>query len=120
MAGARETTPQGVTQITLRYFDACPNRRLAEERVLAVVAELGADRFELVHERIETPEDAARVGFRGSPTVLVDGRDPFPATGGVGLACRVYRTEAGVEGAPDVAALRRALAGRPIGQGPAG
>ncbi len=38
--------------------------------------------------------------FRGSPTVLVDGWDPFldPASP-VGLSCRVYRTEDGVTGA---------------------
>lgn len=45
--------------------------------------------------------------FRGSPTVLVDGRDPF-ADGGeaFGLACRVYPTEEGPAGSPTVAQLR--------------
>ena len=113
-----EAMPPPVTTITLRYFEGCPHWRLAEDRVRAVVAELGGGGFELTRERIETPEDAARVGFGGSPTVLVDGRDPFPAAGAVGLACRVYRTEAGVEGPPSVASLRRALAGRPIEQDP--
>jgi hypothetical protein len=28
-------------------------------------------------ERVTTPENARRVGFRGSPTVLIDGEDPF-------------------------------------------
>jgi hypothetical protein len=41
-------------------------------------------------ERVETHEEAVRLGFRGSPTILVDGRDPFAdGRGDLGLACRV-------------------------------
>ena len=54
--------------------------------------------------------EAERLGFRGSPTILLDGRDPFAATGDpVGLSCRVYRNEEGLEGAPSLARLRAAL-----------
>jgi hypothetical protein len=51
------------------------------------------------------------VGFRGSPTVLVDGRDPFlDRDSPVGrLACRVDRTEDGLAGAPTVDQLVAAL-----------
>lgn len=95
--------------ITLRYFDGCPNWRTAEERIARVLAELPAVEARLLRERVETPEDAERLGFRGSPTVLIDGHDPFPA-GTIGLSCRVYRTERGVEGSPSLQQLRRALA----------
>ena len=49
--------------------------------------------------------------MRGSPTLLIDGRDPFAVPGaGPALACRLYETEDGrLYGAPTVAALRRAL-----------
>jgi hypothetical protein len=54
----------------------------------------------------------SRIGFSGSPTVLVDGRDPFAAgSARAGLTCRRYRTERGVEGAPSVAQLRAVIAG---------
>ncbi len=59
------------------------------ERTLSLVREvLGrldpAARVEVVHVR--TAEDAARLGFRGSPTVLVDGADIDPRPpAGVGL-----------------------------------
>jgi hypothetical protein len=99
-----------MTTITLRYFAACPNWRIAERRLRDVLGELGAADVDLVHERVESPDDAARLGFRGSPTILVDGRDPFPGGGDVGLSCRVYRTEAGTEGAPSLEQLRAALA----------
>ena len=59
------------------------------------------------HELIESPEHATRVGFHGSPTILVDGRDPF-ATGAEphGMTCRVYVTDEGRQGAPTKSQLR--------------
>jgi hypothetical protein len=43
--------------------------------------------------------------LRGSPTVLVNGQDPFlDRESAVELSCRVYRTEDGLSGSP--AALR--------------
>ncbi|MBA3621244.1 MAG: thioredoxin family protein [Euzebyales bacterium] len=93
--------------VTLLYFEGCPNWKVADERVSALSDELG-----LAVERrlIETPEEAEAVGFRGSPTILVDGRDPF-ATGdeSAGLACRIYQTPEGPQGAPTAEQLRVAL-----------
>jgi hypothetical protein len=50
--------------------------------------------------------------MHGSPTLLVDGTDPFAAPGEApSLSCRLYRDAAGrTSGAPTVGALRRALA----------
>lgn len=95
--------------ITLRYFEDCPNWRIAESRLQTVLEETRAGEVELVRERVESHEDAERLGFQGSPTILIDGRDPFPAGGDVGLSCRVYRTEAGTEGAPSLEQLRAAV-----------
>jgi hypothetical protein len=54
-------------------------------------------------QRVDTPEQAERMGFRGSPTILIDGRDPWASAElAVGLACRIYQTEAGPDGAPSV------------------
>ena len=62
-------------------------------------------------QEIADAEDAARVGFAGSPTVLVDGIDPFDRPGaGAGFACRLYRTGSGNEGAPSLDQLCVALA----------
>jgi hypothetical protein len=55
---------------------------------------------------VGTPEEAEAGPFRGSPTVLVNGRDPFADTDSpVGFSCRVYRTEGGLAGAPTVEQL---------------
>jgi hypothetical protein len=56
-------------------------------------------------------EEALRLGFRGSPTILLDGQDPFADQDApVGLACRLYATEGGLQGAPTIDQLRAALA----------
>lgn len=94
--------------VTLLYFDGCPSWTLADERL----AEIAAERPDLVvrRQQVTTPEDAARLGFRGSPSIHVDGVDVFADTGGgTGLACRLYPTPAGLAGAPSVDQLRAAL-----------
>ncbi|MGE3795507.1 MAG: thioredoxin family protein [Dehalococcoidia bacterium] len=97
-------------QITLRYFDGCPNWRTAQERLRAALADAGAADAAIGLERVETHEEAVRLGFRGSPTVLIDGRDPFAdERADVGLACRVYATPEGFQGAPTLDQLRAAL-----------
>lgn len=96
--------------ITLLYFDDCPNWKIADER-LAVIA---ADRPDLRVSRrlVETLEEAERVGFHGSPSILVDGVDVFAEPdAGVGMSCRVFHTPDGLAGAPTVEQLRAALDG---------
>ena len=38
-------------QITLRYFDGCPNWRLAEARVREALAAVGASEIEITYQR---------------------------------------------------------------------
>lgn len=96
--------------IALLYFDDCPHWKIAAERLAAIAAE----RPDLTVSRhlVDTIEEAERVGFHGSPSILVDGVDVFAEPdAGVGLSCRVYRTPDGPAGAPSVEQLREALAG---------
>jgi glutaredoxin len=99
-------------RITVQYFDGCPHWKLADRRLANVLQGLDGDKFTLEYQLIESPEMAERVGFRGSPTILIDGRDPF-ATGAepIGMSCRVFRTENGVQGAPTEKQLREVLEG---------
>ncbi|NMM22057.1 MAG: thioredoxin family protein [Phycicoccus sp.] len=95
--------------ITLLYFDDCPNWRVTDERLAAIAAER-AD-LKVTRHLVDTPEEAERVGFHGSPSILVDGVDLFAEPdAGVGLSCRVYRTPQGLAGAPTMEQLRAALA----------
>jgi glutaredoxin len=99
-------------KITVQYFDGCPHWKLADRRLADVLRGLEGDTFTVEYQLIESPEMAERVGFRGSPTILIDGRDPF-ATGAepVGMSCRVFHTEDGAKGAPTEAQLRQVLEG---------
>ncbi len=96
-------------KITLQYFDGCPNWQIADERLRRVVARLGLE-ADVEHQLVETQEQAEALGFRGSPTVLVNGADPFGVPDApVGLSCRIYHTEDGRTEAPSEQQLERAL-----------
>src|SRR3546814_2402303 len=61
-------------KLELLYFDDCPNWKIAAQRLNAVATRRGL----LVERRlVATAEQADAARFRGSPTILVDGRDPF-------------------------------------------
>ncbi|WP_024286176.1 hypothetical protein [Cellulomonas sp. KRMCY2] len=92
--------------ITLQYFDGCPSWRVTDARLHEALAAVGRPDTEIEHVLVSTPEEAEAIQFRGSPTVLVDGRDPFAdADALVGLACRLYRTAQGLAGSPTVEQL---------------
>jgi hypothetical protein len=96
--------------ITLLYFDGCPNWTLARDRLEAAVRRAGLDERSLRYRDVATPEEAEAAGFLGSPTILIDGRDPFGGQSApVGFACRLYPTPAGPEGAPTVEQLLAVL-----------
>ena len=96
--------------VRLLYFDDCPNWRMADARLAEALASVGGDPEAVTYEQVTTPERATELGFRGSPTILVNGRDPFAQPEDpVGLSCRIYRTESGTEHSPTVEELRRVL-----------
>jgi hypothetical protein len=97
-------------KLTIQYFDGCPHWKLADQRLRSVLRNLSRSDVKLEYQRIDSPQTAERVGFHGSPTILDDGRDPFSTgTEPIGMTCRVYRTEEGVQGAPTETQLRMLL-----------
>jgi hypothetical protein len=97
-------------RVELLYFDDCPNWRFAEALVNKALRLVNRSDVSVVRRRVETEEQAVQLGFVGSPTVLVDGRDPF-STGGqpVGLVCRVFSGSEGLKGAPSLDQLVEVL-----------
>ena len=94
--------------ITLLFFEDCSNWKDAEAR-LTVLATERPD-ITVTHQLVETPEQAERVGFIGSPSIQVDGVDVFAEPGArVGLTCRRYPTPDGYQGAPTLEQLRAVL-----------
>ena len=97
-------------RVSLLYFDGCPSWRLADERLREALAQAGRTDVSVEFCRVTTAEEAVDVGFGGSPTVLVDGRDPFAEPDSpIGLSCRVYRSGNGLAGSPTVAQLLAVL-----------
>ena len=73
--------------------------------------ELGLDPGAVTERAVESEEEAARLGFPGSPTVLIDGCDAVDASGApAALTCRLYRRRDGSPSPlPDTEDLRGAL-----------
>ncbi|GAA1221949.1 hypothetical protein GCM10009665_10150 [Kitasatospora nipponensis] len=98
----------------------CPNGPLLEARLAVVLA--GCSGVELLRHVVEDQEDAERRRMHGSPTLLIDGRDPFAAPGtAASVSCRLYRTPEGrIDGAPSIEELRRAVDAPAATAGPNG
>ena len=80
------------------------------DRLRVALREVGQDDVEPILERVETSEGAEHLRFVGSPTVLIEGRDPFAVEATeFGLACRIYQTATGPAGSPTVEELLNAL-----------
>lgn len=95
-------------RLDILYVSECPNLGAARARVGEALRDIGVT---AVVEEIEVAsEDAARrLGMRGSPTILVDGHDPFRSADAPSVACRLYRSAGGVDGTPTVAQLVEVL-----------
>lgn len=74
----------------LLYLEGCPHWETLERRLREALVSAGLDDVPIERTAVHTPAQASARGFIGSPTLRVDGRDPFAAGGeGVGLACRM-------------------------------
>ena len=97
-----------VVKITLQFIEGCPNWETTDRHLVTLLGE-GMDAA-VGYELIESHERAVDRGFCGSPTVLIDGVDPFSdQKARAGLACRIYLTEQGPAGSPTIAQLRAAI-----------
>jgi hypothetical protein len=87
----------------------CPGTKLALARVHEAAEALGVH-TNLRLMTVDRQEDAQALGFVGSPTVRVDGRDVEDTAGRpASLSCRLYG-DGQEERAPSGAAIRSALA----------
>jgi hypothetical protein len=79
-------------RIEFPFWEGCPSHPEALELLQDVLRERGIEEpIEL--QEVFTLEDANELGFPGSPTIRIDGRDvdPSGATDLPALTCRVYR-----------------------------
>ena len=96
-------------QVTVRYADDCPNWRTASARLREALDRIGRRDVPVMCEEV-----GSRPGPAGSPTILVDGRDPFVQDVDPGAAaCRLYANDGRLDGAPSVEQLVEVLAPPP-------
>jgi hypothetical protein len=97
-------------RIEILHIDDCPNWRDAGRRVSRAVTDLGIAGATVEFTRIASPAQAADRPFSGSPTILIDGVDPFPTNGTTAeLACRIYRVDGRFAGIPSAEQIRSAI-----------
>ena len=97
-------------KLQVLHVSDCPNSAVLTGRLAELLDARGDVMVE--HRVIRDEAEAAASGMTGSPTLLVDGTDPFAVVGQTpSLSCRLYIDEAGaVSGAPSLAQLQAALA----------
>lgn len=96
-------------KLQILHVPDCPNTSLLITRLEQSGRPTAGVELSVVRDEAE----AAALGMTGSPTLLVDGVDPFAAPGqSPSMSCRLYLDEDGaVSGAPSVAQLRTVLSG---------
>jgi uncharacterized membrane protein YkvA (DUF1232 family) len=96
--------------VELLVVPDCRNGPATAALLRGVLDEIGLSNSEVRTTVVRTQHDAEERGFVGSPTIFVNGIDPFAQAGcRPALACRIYLTPNGPAGIPDPAELRRVL-----------
>ena len=96
--------------IDVLYVPECPNRMIVRDRLAEALEQAGLSGAIVREHEVRSGQEAERTGMRGSPTILIDGADPFAAPDqATSLSCRLYSGDAGMGGAPSVEQLVEAL-----------
>ncbi len=97
-------------KVELLWFDGCPSYQTARELLEQVLRE---EKINAAIEMVQVHDnaDAAAKRFLGSPTIRLNGTDPFAEAGqdDFAMQCRVYRTPQGLKGSPTKEMLRAAV-----------
>ena len=95
-------------KVEFQYFEGCPSYKQALTNLKEVLAELEIEvDFDLIN--VETPEQAEKLGFYGSPSIKIDGRDFEGRTGDYSYNCRLYDIDGELTGVPTKEYLREGL-----------
>lgn len=96
-----------MSRVTILHVTDCPNVAVLQRRLSHVLADRADVQVEL--RLIDSDQGAAASGMTGSPTLLLDGDDPFVVPGQApSLSCRLYRDDSGaIAGAPSLTQLYR-------------
>jgi len=96
-------TSVGLMLVELIYCDDCPHAELADSRLRQALHRTRLSDIQIAYDRVPDYQRAQAIRFQGSPTIRINGRDPF-ASGDQppSLSCRLYETPEGTQGSPTV------------------
>jgi hypothetical protein len=108
--GGEPARAAGTMRLVVLHVPDCPNTVVLESRLAAILA--SRPDIHITRTVIRTEDQARQQGMAGSPTLLLDGRDPFARPGQQpSLSCRLYPGDEGRPGpAPSAQQLLTALA----------
>lgn len=97
-------------RVELLTVPDCPHVDFVGGWLRAAVHDVGMAGVDIVTAVIDTQQMAEQRSFIGSPTILIDGADPFGEPGSVpAVACRVRPHPSGPDDDADLRTVRRAL-----------
>jgi peroxiredoxin len=107
------TSPAGCSikwRVELLWWEGCPTHDEAAVLLEQILDDIGKGDVHIARREVRTRAEAQALGFTGSPTFQVGGRDLFPTDGAPALTCRVYqRADGGLSPLPATADLTARL-----------
>ena len=78
--------------ITFQYFEGCPNAQSTLMHLRQVMNELNIPVDKLRMQKVSGPEEAEKLKFQGSPTILINGVDIYSMKipSNFSYSCRFY------------------------------
>lgn len=96
-------------EIEVLVVPDCPHQAAATDLIATALADTGV-KANITITTVATHDEAQERGFPGSPTILLNGSDPFARSDTpTALSCRLYSTPDGLRGVPALRDLRQAL-----------
>ncbi|MGD9702883.1 MAG: hypothetical protein AB7V74_10830 [Acidimicrobiia bacterium] len=102
------STTSRPAEITVLHVRDCPSVAPLLDR-LSVAADLAGVSITTTLRLVRSEAEANEIAFAGSPTLLIDGCDPFPSEGVTSFGCRLYGFDGHLDGAPSMSQLTAAL-----------
>lgn len=97
-------------KIEFLFFDSCPSYVQALENLKEALTEQNLE-YELDLIRVNSPEEAEKFDFQGSPSIRVNGIDLEGRKGEASFNCRIYTINGKMSGVPSKHYIKENLSG---------
>ena len=92
------------TKVEFLYFKSCPSHKEALENLKAALRQTSTD-AELILIDVDSPEEAEKIGFQGSPSIRINGEDLEGRKEAASYSCRLYNVNGKTAFAPSKEAI---------------